>query len=230
VTGSNAKTLRLQQLQQRLGYTFTDVGLLNLALTHRSAGKHNNERLEFLGDSLVNHVVAEHLYRHFTSASEGQLSRLRAKLVRGTYLAKLAVNFELGECLVLGSGERKSGGRHRDSILADALEAIAGAMLLDSNYTTANRVVSRWFESSLDALELSDERDAKTRLQEWLQGKGYPLPEYALASIAGADHDQHFTVRCSVAPLSEVIQGTGKSRRAAEQAAAARVLEALQND
>ncbi len=148
-----------------------------MALTHRSAGKHNNERLEFLGDSLVNHVVAEHLYRKFTSASEGQLSRLRAKLVRGTYLAKLAVNFDLGECLVLGSGERKSGGRHRDSILADAVEAIAGAMLLDSNYATANRAVSRWFETSLDALELSDERDAKTRLQEWLQGKGYALPE-----------------------------------------------------
>ena len=230
MTGSNAQTLRLQQLQQRLGYTFTDAGLLTLALTHRSAGKHNNERLEFLGDSLVNHVVAEHLYRKFTSASEGQLSRLRAKLVRGTYLAKLAVNFDLGECLVLGSGERKSGGRHRDSILADAVEAIAGAMLLDSNYATANRAVSRWFETSLDALELSDERDAKTRLQEWLQGKGYALPEYALESIAGADHDQLFTVCCSVAPLSEVVQGIGKSRRAAEQAAATRVLEALLND
>lgn len=220
----------MQQLQQRLGYTFTDMALLNLALTHKSAGKNNNERLEFLGDSLVNHVVAESLYRKFADASEGQLSRLRAKLVRGSYLTQLAVKFELGDCLVLGSGERKSGGRHRDSILADAVEAVAGAMLLDSDYTTATRAVSRWFEASLDTLELSDERDSKTRLQEWLQGRGHPLPEYALESIVGADHDQHFTVCCSVAPLPGVIQGTGKSRRAAEQAAATRVLEALVND
>ena len=227
---SHASQLRLQQLQLRLGYTFSDPTLLALALTHRSVGKLNNERLEFLGDSLVNHVVADYLYRKFCKASEGQLSRMRAKLVRGSYLAKLASGFELGDCLVLGAGERKSGGRHRDSILADALEAIAGAMLLDSDYPTASGAVSAWFDSSFDALELSDERDAKSRLQEWLQGHGYPLPDYALESIVGADHDQHFTVCCAVAPLPKAIQGTGKSRREAEQAAAQRVLEMLAND
>ncbi len=227
---SNVRALRLKQLEARLGYTFTQAALLEQALTHRSAGKPNNERLEFLGDSLVNHVIADHLYRKFHDAAEGQLSRLRAKLVRGSYLAKLAGDFKLGECLVLGSGERKSGGRHRDSILADAVEAIAGAILLDSDYAVTHRVVSGWFESSLNALELGDERDAKTRLQEWLQGRGHPLPEYALDTVTGADHDQHFTVMCSVEPLASVVQGSGRSRRAAEQVAAKRVLEALIHD
>ena len=138
---SEAKHARLHQLQGRLGYTFADVSLLELALTHRSASKKNNERLEFLGDSLVNHVVAGHLFVAFEEAAEGQLSRLRAKLVRGTYLAQLASQFELGPCLSLGSGERKSGGRHRESILADALEAIAGAVLLDSDFETACQVI-----------------------------------------------------------------------------------------
>lgn len=227
---SDARTLRLNQLQQRLGYSFRELALLNLALTHRSVGKSNNERLEFLGDSLVNYVVAEHLYRKFPEALEGQLSRLRAKLVRGSYLATLANGLEIGDCLVLGTGERKSGGRRRDSILADAVEAIAGAILLDSDFETAHRAVSGWFDQSLDVLVMDDERDSKTRLQEWLQGRGYPLPDYALESISGADHEQVFTVSCAVAPLATALQGSGKSRRAAEQAAAERILEALADD
>ena len=194
---SEAKHARLHQLQGRLGYTFADVSLLELALTHRSASKKNNERLEFLGDSLVNHVVAGHLYcTAFEEAAEGQLSRLRAKLVRGTYLAQLASQFALGPCLSLGSGERKSGGRHRESILADALEAIAGAVLLDSDFETACQVISVWFVDSFQSLSLSDERDAKTRLQELLQGRGHPLPDYQMTSVEGADHEQIFTVLC----------------------------------
>ncbi len=224
---SEAKHARLHQLQGRLGYTFADVSLLELALTHRSASKKNNERLEFLGDSLVNHVVAGHLFTAFEEAAEGQLSRLRAKLVRGTYLAQLASQFALGPCLSLGTGERKSGGRHRESILADALEAIAGAVLLDSDFETACQVISVWFVDSFQSLSLSDERDAKTRLQELLQGRGYPLPDYQMTSVEGADHEQIFTVLCQVEPLSEGVQGIGKSRRTAEQSAAEKVLEAL---
>ena len=224
---SEAKHARLHQLQGRLGYTFADVSLLELALTHRSASKKNNERLEFLGDSLVNHVVAGHLFVAFEEAAEGQLSRLRAKLVRGTYLAQLASQFALGPCLSLGTGERKSGGRHRESILADALEAIAGAVLLDSDFETACQVISVWFVDSFQSLSLSDERDAKTRLQELLQGRGHPLPDYQMTSVEGADHEQIFTVLCQVEPLSEGVQGIGKSRRTAEQSAAEKVLEAL---
>ncbi len=220
-------TLKLEQLQQRLGYHFQDAHLLALAMTHRSAGKTNNERLEFLGDSIVNHVVAEALYHRFPDAREGQLSRLRAKLVRGTFLAVIAADLDLGTCLLLGTGERKSGGRHRDSILADALEAVAGAILLDSDFPTVRSVVLNWFAASLETLELRDERDAKTRLQEWLQGRGHPLPEYSSVSVSGPDHDQTFVVHCSVAPLKQAIEGTGKSRREAEQSAAQHVLEEL---
>lgn len=225
---SGRDRIRREQLEARLGYTFSDAALLQLALTHRSAGKHNNERLEFLGDSLVNHVVAQALYQKFPSAREGQLSRLRAKLVRGSYLAVIAGRLQLGDVLILGTGERKSGGRHRDSILADALEAVAGAVLLDSSAETARDVVLKWFESSLSTLTLADERDAKTRLQEWLQGRGHALPQYELVSVTGADHDQRFEVTCVVAPLSSPVSGEGKSRREAEQAAAAQVLEELE--
>ena len=223
-------TPRLNQLQARLGYTFNDAALLTLALTHRSAGKANNERLEFLGDSLVNHVVAEHLYAQFPNATEGQLSRLRAKLVRGSYLAVLATEMDLGSCLILGAGERKSGGRRRHSILADALEALAGAILLDSDFATAHKVLSQWFADSLNHLELGDERDAKTRLQEWLQGRGHALPRYELAAVEGADHEQVFTITCHVAPLKDGVAAQGSSRRIAEQAAAQKVLEALTHD
>lgn len=226
---STGNSLKREQLQTRLGYTFEDEQHLTLALTHRSAGKRNNERLEFLGDSLINHIIAERLYQQFPKAAEGQLSRLRAKLVRGTYLAQVATELDIGSCLVLGTGERKSGGRHRDSILADTLEAIAGAMLLDSHFAKAREVVLRWFEQSLAELTLSDERDAKTRLQEWLQGRAQPLPDYGLVSVTGPDHDQCFTVSCTVAPLPTAIEGQGRSRREAEQAAAAKALEELES-
>ncbi len=223
-------SLKHTQLQQRLGYRFSDLSLLSHSLTHRSAGAKNNERLEFLGDSLINHVVAHKLYLQFPDASEGQLSRLRAKLVRGTYLAQIAVQLCLGDDLVLGTGERKSGGRHRESILADALEAVAGAVLLDSNFDRASEVVTLWFGDGFDDLNLSDQRDAKTQLQEWLQGRGQPIPDYELLTVTGADHDQAFRVACRVATISEPVEGVGKSRKQAEQAAAEQILERLIND
>jgi len=220
--------IRLEQLQQRLGHRFSDSELLKQALTHRSAGRSNNERLEFLGDSLLNHVVAERLYHQFPDLPEGQMSRLRAKLVRGSYLAVMAEAFDLGECLILGTGERKSGGRKRDSILADALEAIMGALLLDSGFAEARRIISGWFDPSFAELSPGDERDAKTRLQEWLQGRGFRLPEYTLEEVSGADHEQTFRVSCTVEPLTGVTEGTGSNRRQAEQIAAGRALEELQ--
>lgn len=219
--------LHLVQLQQRIGYEFRDSTLLKLALTHRSAAKENNERLEFLGDSLINHVVAERLFLQFPEAREGQLSRLRAKLVRGTYLAEIANQLDLGSDLILGTGERKGGGRHRSSILADTLEALVGAIFLDAGFAEARATIMVWFADSFHGLTLSDERDAKTRLQEWLQGKGFELPTYTLIDVQGADHEQIFFVHCHVAPLQEPVMGQGKSRRQAEQDAAKGTLEKL---
>ncbi len=224
---SAGRQLRLQQLQQRIGYEFRDPALLLLALTHRSAGKENNERLEFLGDSIVNHVVAERLFAQFPQAREGQLSRLRAKLVRGTYLADIASQLDISCCLILGTGERKGGGRHRSSILADALEALVGAIFIDAGFDAARDTLMVWFADSFQGLTLSDERDAKTRLQELLQGRGLDLPNYALIDVQGADHEQIFFVQCQVSPLSEPMTGKGNSRRKAEQDAARMTLEKL---
>jgi ribonuclease-3 len=217
-----------ERLQQALGYQFKEPALLEQALTHRSRGAHNNERLEFLGDSILNHFIAEQLFLRFPEASEGDLSQLRAVLVRGDELAVLARELDLGEAVLLGPGERKSGGRRRNSILADALEAVIGAMLLDGGFEVARERVQAWFAGRLDAVSpQAAVKDAKTSLQEYLQGKGLPLPDYALVATEGADHCQQFTVECRVAepPVSE--RGTGSSRRRAEQAAAGAVLEVL---
>ena len=211
----------------RLGYRFGDDSLLVLSLTHRSAGKANNERLEFLGDSLINHVIAEQLYRQFPEFAEGKLTRLRAKLVRGSFLATIAARLDLGGYLIMSASEQKSGGRLRKSICADALEAVAGAILLDAGFETAKAVVLTWFDSCFDGLALSDERDAKTRLQEWLQGKGYALPQYDLLQTSGPAHEQTFVVTCCIEPVDNVFEGIGKSRREAEQSAAKLVLEEL---
>lgn len=225
---ASAHRLRREQLQARLGYSFNDSALLELALTHRSAGRHNNERLEFLGDSLVNHVIAHALYLRHPEAPEGQLSRLRARLVRGSHLAVIAAELDVGSCLILGTGERKSGGRHRESILADALEALAGAILLDAGFERAAQTLLQWFTASLDEAKPGEERDAKTRLQEWLQARGHSLPVYELLMVSGADHEQVFQVSCQVAPLAEAVVGEGSSRRRAEQSAARKVLEELE--
>jgi ribonuclease-3 len=219
---------KLARLERRLGYQFADRGLLQLALTHRSAGGRNNERLEFLGDSIVNHVIAEALYHRFPDVREGEMSRMRAALVKGETLAEIARELEVGACLTLGTGERKSGGHRRASILADALEALAGAILLDSDFDTCRTRLLQWFGDRIDGLRGGDEqKDPKTRLQEFLQGRGNPLPNYELIDIAGEDHQQSFEVRCQLSEPVLSARGTGSSRRKAEQAAAAAALERL---
>ncbi|WP_408014918.1 ribonuclease III [Sediminihaliea albiluteola] len=221
---------KLSRLERRLGYQFKDRKLLELALTHRSAGSKNNERLEFLGDSIVNHVIAESLYHRFPSMREGDMSRLRASLVKGDTLAKLANELEFGECLQLGAGEKKSGGHRRASILADALEAVAGAILLDSDVETCRECLLRWFDGRLQALQSgSAAKDPKTLLQEFLQGRGRSLPSYELLSVEGEDHQQYFEVSCVIDKPALKVQGSGSSRRKAEQAAAALALARLEN-
>mgnify|MGYP001812080219 CR=1 FL=1 len=216
------------RLQRALGYQFRDLQLLTLALTHRSAGGQNNERLEFLGDSILNHIIAEALFERFPAAREGELSRMRAALVKGDTLAEVARELELGDSLLLGSGERKSGGHRRGSILADALEAVIGAILLDAGVEQSRERVLYWFAARLEGLHGGmAEKDPKTRLQEFLQGRGRPLPDYQLVDVKGEAHDQLFRVNCRLAqPLLEV-EGTGSSRRRAEQAAALKALDGL---
>lgn len=214
------------RLQKTLEYRFADPGLLELALTHRSAGGSNNERLEFLGDSILNHLIAETLFQRFPQSQEGELSRMRAALVKGDTLAEVAQELQLGSCLTLGSGEKKSGGHRRASILADALEAVLGALFLDGGYTECRNCVGRLFDGRLDKLlPGAVGKDAKTRLQEFLQHRGEPLPVYALIETAGAEHNRQFTVTCQLRQRAVEARGEGSSRRKAEQDAAARVLE-----
>lgn len=198
------------------------------ALTHRSYSRKNNERLEFLGDAILNCTIAQQLFDRFPKAREGQLSRLRAHLVKGETLAELAREFELGECLRLGSGELKSGGFRRDSILADAVEAIIGAISLDSAMARAQDVIVEWYQARLSDLNLTDNiKDSKTRLQEFLQSRKYPLPNYTVRSVTGEAHEQTFTVDCEVEGLDQPTVGEGNSRRIAEQEAARAALKAL---
>ena len=216
------------KLSQRIGYDFKDPTLIELALTHRSKGGRNNERLEFLGDSIVNFVIAEALFHKFPDAKEGKLSRLRADLVRGTTLAELGRHFELGDFLLLGSGELKSGGFNRESILADAVEAIIGAIYLDSGMDVVRERILSWYGDRLDGLSLDAViKDPKTRLQEYLQKRQSRLPKYEVKEITGQAHDQQFKVSCRVEQLPEVTVGIGGSRRHAEQAAAEKALKAL---
>ena len=211
------------------GYRFADAGLLEQALTHRSAHARHNERLEFLGDSLLGSIIAEALYVHWPRADEGALTRGRAELVREASLATVARGMDLGGRIVLGPGELKSGGHRRDSILSDALEAVVAAIYLDSDYPTCRAVVLPWFAAAIDALPPPHKvgKDAKTRLQEWLQGRQRPLPRYELLDESGEDHAKRFVVRCALPDAELYADGEAGSRRAAEQAAAERVLEAL---
>ena len=219
----------LTPLTQALGHTFNDPSLLVLALTHRSFGNNNNERLEFLGDSIVNFIIAEDLYLRFPQAREGQLSRLRARQVKGTTLAEVAREFKLGDYLQMGSGELKSGGYRRESILADALEAVIGAIYLDAGMDAAKTRVLSWFAARLDAMSLNDtQKDPKTRLQEYLQSRQQPLPQYDVIHVEGEAHAQLFTVECVIEQLDYRPLGIGSSRRFAEQEAAEKVLQALE--
>lgn len=195
--------------------------MLQTALTHRSCGVPNNERLEFIGDAVLNCVVADLLYERFASLSEGDLSRLRANLVRQDTLYRIARQIDLGACLRLGDGEAKSGGATRPSILADALEAVFGAIYLDAGFLAARKSMARLYGPLIDEIDLTkDIKDAKTRLQEALQGSKLPLPVYALEATAGEQHEQDFTVSCSVPRLGIVTRASGPSRRVAEQRAA----------
>ncbi len=220
----------MNKLTSKLGYTFKETELLNLALTHRSANGKHNERLEFLGDSILSFVIADELYRRFPKVNEGDMSRMRATLVRGNTLAELGREFDLGDYLKLGPGELKSGGFRRDSILADAVEAIIGAIYLDSYLETARSIVLEWYHGRLEEIKPgASQKDPKTRLQEFLQGRRKPLPVYTVTNIKGEAHNQEFTVACEVAGMDTPVIGKGTSRRKAEQAAAETALEQLPN-
>ncbi|WP_053020054.1 ribonuclease III [Vibrio cholerae] len=220
----------MNKLTSKLGYTFKETELLNLALTHRSANGKHNERLEFLGDSILSFVIADELYRRFPKVNEGDMSRMRATLVRGNTLAELGREFDLGDYLKLGPGELKSGGFRRDSILADAVEAIIGAIYLDSDLETARSIVLEWYHGRLEEIKPgASQKDPKTRLQEFLQGRRKPLPVYTVTNIKGEAHNQEFTVACEVAGMDKPVIGKGTSRRKAEQAAAETALEQLTN-
>lgn len=222
-------SIKRQRLIKRLGYTFTDNSLLDLALTHRSCGAHNNERLEFLGDSILNFTMGEALFHKFPKAREGDLSRLRAQLVKGETLAEVAREFNLGEQLNLGEGEMKSGGFRRDSILADAVEAIIGAIYTEAGMDVCQEHLLSWYAQRLEKITLTEtQKDTKTQLQEFLQSRRAPVPEYKIVSTSGESHAQQFTVECRVSLLPTPTLATASNRKLAEKEAAAEALELLQ--
>lgn len=216
-------------VREKLGYEPADPVLFAAALTHRSAARSHNERLEFLGDAVINLLVAEHLYRAFPEADEGDLSRLRARVVSREPLAEIAAGLAIGEALQLGSGELKSGGFRRQSILADALEAVCGAVYLDGGIDAARRVVARLVDRRIAELpDAGTLKDAKTRLQEYVQSRGLPLPRYEVERTGGEAHEQTFWVTCEVEALGRRAGGTGRSRRRAEQEAAEQILKEIE--
>ena len=222
--------LSYPRLMKSLDYTFQDEKLLKLALTHRSvSGNHNNERLEFLGDSLLGMIIANYLYKAYPAENEGRLTRMRATLVRQEALGKIANDLKLSQSLILSTGELKSGGHHRESILADTVESIIGAIYVDcSDLKVLEPIVLKWYEPYLDHIEPTDQlKDPKSRLQEYLQARKKPLPVYEVVDIQGDAPNQHFKVECDVAGLPKII-GEGSSRRFAEQTAAAEILKLLE--
>ena len=221
----------LSELQIRLGYAFRQHALLQQAVTHRSFSADHNERLEFLGDSVLNLSVAHMLYAQLANLPEGDLSRVRANLVKQDTLHQLAKNLDLPAVMRLGEGEIRSGGQNRPSILADALEAIIGAVYLDGGYKDAQALVERLFaQVDIKPDMQAVGKDPKTELQEWLQGRKLALPKYTVVGTSGAAHRQQFEVSCEVTELRQTQQGSGASRRAAEQAAAAAMLQTLKSE
>lgn len=213
--------MTLAALEQRLGYKFENPALLEQAVTHRSHGAVHNERLEFLGDAVLNCTIAQLLYQKYARLNEGDLSRLRANLVKQSSLADIAEKLGLSDFLRLGEGEMKSGGFRRPSILADTMEAIYGAVLVDGGFEAARDAIARLFEPVLKSVDPKTlGKDSKTLLQEYLQGKRLPLPVYTIVETRGAAHNQEFEVECSIPKLEISVRGTGRSRRAAEQSAA----------
>jgi ribonuclease III len=220
--------MALSTLTATLGHSFADRALLQTALTHRSFGVPNNERLEFIGDGVLNCVIAVALFRRYPDLAEGDLSRMRANLVRQDALHRLAVSLNLGDSLRLGEGELKSGGNQRPSILADAVEALIGAVYLDAGFEAAQSVIARLYLPLFDELSSGPvTKDAKTSLQEWLQGRKKPLPRYHVIEASGAAHEQRFEVACEIENPALCTTGQGSSRRLAEQDAADRALKAL---
>jgi ribonuclease-3 len=218
-------------LSRRLGHRFADAALLQRALTHRSYSAEHNERLEFLGDSILNCVIASHLYATYRHLPEGELSRLRSNLVNQQTLSILAQQLQLGDCLKLGEGERKSAGNRRPSMLADALEAVFGAIYLDGGFEAARQAVLGLFLPYLGSVDMSTlGKDAKTLLQEYLQGRKLPLPKYTVKDIGGEAHAQSFHVSCEIEKLGLVTEGHGGSRRAAEQDAAGKAWQLLKDN
>ncbi len=209
-------------------YQFSDVALLQTALTHRSAGSHNNERLEYLGDAILGAVIAAELYSNFPHLNEGQLSRLRSSLVKKESLAGVSRELGLGDYLLLGSGELRTGGHSRDSILADALEALFAAVYLDGGYRSAQKVILLLFNSKIATLSPElEQKDPKSRLQEYLQARHLSLPDYTIVEVTGDPHAQHFIVKCVVPDMPQEAIGHGGSRQKAEQDAAACLLRAI---
>ena len=220
----------IDRLYRRLDYHFRKTTYLQQALTHCSAGEKNYERLEFLGDSILNLVITNALYQKYPQRSEGQLSRLRAFLVKGDMLADIATEIDLGSYLLLGQGELKSGGFRRRSILSDALEAVFAAIFLDSDFSQAQKVILSLYQERLDDESLDAEsKDPKTQLQEYLQAQKYPLPKYTVKKIIGEEHDQIFHIVCHSATLSLSTEGQGETRRKAEQKAAKAMLDFLKS-
>jgi len=218
----------MDKLQKNISYQFNNIDLLKQALTHRSVSKHNNERLEFLGDSILGCVISRELYQRFPLIDEGQLSRLRSSLVKGQTLAKLAKIINLSDTLVLGQGELKSGGFRRESIQADAFEAILGAIFLDSDFLTVSSIILKLYENLLNDASPEDSlKDFKTQLQELLQKKGLSLPQYELMKTKGQDHNAIFYVRCIINEYDLKVEKEAKSIKRAEQACAESLLERL---
>lgn len=219
---------RYRKLLIEIEYQFSDTSLLNKALTHRSASKNHNERLEFLGDAVLGLVIAQRVYEKFPNLPEGKLTRMRSNLVKGETLAKVARELDLGALIKLGPGEMKSGGRRRDSILADSVEALLGAIYIDAGLDAVTKSIDKLFDKRIKALDPNEQiKDNKTQLQEFLQGKQLDLPEYLVIDIKGKDHAQIFTVTCKVTAFNIQQTGVGRSRRIAEQEAAKLILENL---
>ena len=226
---NQVSAITINRLSKKIGYSFTQPELLIQALTHRSAKGQHNERLEFLGDSILGFVIAEALFEKFPKHDEGDLTRMRSSLVKGVTLAEIGRDFNLGEHLILGPGELKSGGHRRESILEDAIEAIIGAVYLDSNIAQCKQLILNWFAQRLSTIKPGNEqKDPKTRLQEYLQGRKIPLPVYDVIDTTGQSHNQHFTVRCVTEVVNTEVIAKGTSRRKAEQAAAQQVLAQLE--
>ena len=218
-------------LYKNIDYTFNDMAILQKALTHRSVSNRNNERMEYLGDSIVNFVIAEALFKKFTEVSEGHLSRMRASLVKKETLAIVASELNLGEFIQLGSGELRSGGFRRASILADGLEALIAAIYLDADLDTCKSKILFWFNQLLTDIRTDiSHKDSKTKLQEYLQAKGLELPRYEIVKTEGKDHNQIFHISCTLQQPAKKATGQGSSRRRAEQAAANLILQELPNE